>query len=380
MKKVLVVLLILAVAGGAFAQELKFNGTVRGGLSVIFTNNDADDVVLRQWNTREGYNSRFQLTGAYTNAAGNAGFNTTLRWNNIMSGDPFDFSQAIPRAEAWFKILDGMIEIRGGYVDNETVFNTNGGWGSALGSGVGGLGMQFNVNPINGLNLRFVVAPGNSATSNSPGVAIWKASYRFGAVYTMADVFTASALFRHTYQTTDLGLGVRILALKSAGFSILGVDFGMENLGQKGASGSDFMTLHIGERIEWASGDLTIGGRFKQSFRLGGTGTYADKPDLTFSAFGQYVIKQIVPRLEVGFNIGQGIASNPRTGSYDAALGFNGYKKDTMNLSISPTVQFRLPDANSYIDLSYVLQAGFNPSGTKNNLRNTIAVNYGVNF
>ena len=386
MKKFLVVLLILAVAGGAFAQ-LTFNGNVRGGLGIQFTDVKDSNPLLRQYSTREDFNTRFELTGAYTHADGNAGFNARLRFMNPYHGDAYAFAGVVfNRAEAWFKMLDGMVEIRGGYVDNEGVFGTGGGVGTALGSNVGGLGMQFNVAPMDGLRLRAVVAaaPGNAAANllTVSGLELWKASYRFGAEYSLPNLVTVVVLFQNTNKVTNLGAGFKILALKDMGITMLNIDAAFNDL-QKD---SGRMTIQIGQRVEYAAGDLSLGIRFQQQLRLfDGTTPPSYAPDLNFTGFVQYVLNgTIVPRLDVGFNVGTNASGNLRIAGQDV-VNRGGFTKDAMSLGIAPSVQFRFPNSSHHIDLAYSLKVDLSsgnakPASTAPTMLNWVGLNYGVTF
>jgi hypothetical protein len=146
MKKALVVLLILAVAGGLFAQELTWTGQVKTGLTFTAVNDGDDDDDNDPDPTIEFFNddadtaTRFQLGASYTN--GNYGAVFRLR-ADIASGTAVNYS-----AYAWGKFVNDMLKVSAGTI-HDGVWGTGGykNWD------VGGNGVRFEVTPLAGLNL-----------------------------------------------------------------------------------------------------------------------------------------------------------------------------------------------------------------------------------
>ena len=92
MKKTFIVLLILAVAGGVFAQGWTFNGLVSSGIMLQIPDerlggSDAD-IYVSPISKTEGVGSRFQLDANYANEAKTAGLMFLIRANGLnLSGD-----------------------------------------------------------------------------------------------------------------------------------------------------------------------------------------------------------------------------------------------------------------------------------------------------
>ena len=392
MKKALVVLLILAVAGGMFAQ-INFTGNVRGGIGIALTDADNSDPEFLNYMFGDGLRTRFELTGTWAHADGNAGGRVLLRGYFHGAYDAFasaanmntDSLISIVNAEAWFKAMDGMITIYGGNIDQEGPFGTGGGIAENFGMN-GGHGMFINVAPMAGLDIRAVVSP-NNFTANTYGNLFENARYNFGFAYTMPDLLTVVGILRQSnggvYDMTDVALGFKILALRSMGLSTLNIDVAILDL-QKSAA-AKFMTVQIGQRLEYVSGDLTIGGRFMQQLRLYDDTTAAPKPatytpDLSFVVWLQYVMGNIVPRLDAGFNMGTAMSADYR-GNWNG-VAKNGFTEDRMNLPIMPSVAFRFGSANHYLKLGYTFKTDMSNYTTNPAvmMRNNIFVDYRVNF
>ena len=110
MKKALVILLTLAVAGGLFAQTLTWSASMEGGFGML-NRGDADDMVFGAVSPQNWVNgSRLQLQVDGTNADGNMGFRARLR-TNAAGIDPNTFWH---HAWGWVSLFDGLVEVRGG--------------------------------------------------------------------------------------------------------------------------------------------------------------------------------------------------------------------------------------------------------------------------
>ena len=394
MKKALVVLLILAVAGGAFAQ-LTFSGHIRSGIGLMITDKENADPAFINYMVGDGLQSRLDLQASFTHEDGNAGGRILLR-------SAFG-AVNVQNIEAWFKAMDGMVTIYGGNIDNGG-YATGGGVDTNLGNH-GGTGMFINVAPMAGLGIRAGVYPGGNAffggtaptmSFSSAGKLLEEARYSFGVTYTAPDLVTVVALLRQSngkiYDMTDAAIGVKVLALASMGLTTLNVDAAIYNL-QKSEEWAKIMHVQIGQQLAYVSGDLTIGGRFMQQLLIFDDDTPDEyTPDLSFAVWLQYVMGNIVPRLDAGFNMGRGFdggATDPR-GNWDGVAkgsvssdGLFGFEKDMMNLAISPSVAFRFGSASHYIKLGYVMQMDMSndtDAAIRETMRNTIFVDYRVNF
>jgi hypothetical protein len=149
MKKTLVVLLILAVAGGLFAQDITFSGDVKTGLrfrAESGVDNPADPLVDLYHDDAAG--PQFTVYGTYT--ADNYGLKLGIIGD--ASADPI---VNVDNIFLWFKPLDVLkISAGKGFGDIPNVYD----WATG-----GGPGIQFLVTPIEGLTIGLTLnAPGNN--------------------------------------------------------------------------------------------------------------------------------------------------------------------------------------------------------------------------
>jgi hypothetical protein len=379
MKKCLLGLLVLALAAGSglFAQELVFKGDFRGGVFGFATNakdpaGDATDPFIANYSTGN-YAFRADLNGAYTNEAKNAGLQVKLR-SELGAGSsatsPFkvgNIATVANIARLWLNYFDGKVTFMGGKLDNGGVLETTGGIKSSL-DAVNGTGFFVQAAPIDNLVLGFGVYP---HTSWQTQTEFQNANYRGGLTYTVPDTVKFIAVGAANGNSGDdskapdfVGnaiLGIDVQALKSAGLSTLGLDVRLADFSDDVKN-----TLEIGERVIFVQDALEVGGRFVQKLALGDDKdrtTYA--PDLYFQAWVSYkVTDNVVPRLDLGYDIGSGRSSDymdmskytaPRI-SNDTWDGTRkgDMIKDAANLLISPSVEFRVGgSANQFIRLGY---------------------------
>ena len=385
MKKALVVLLILAVAGGVFAQ-VTFTGEIKTGVGILITDEENEDlstmaVGMHSTDTDQAF--RFDLNGAYTNADGTVGANVRIRGDarsqgghNILSGDNDRNSLAggqnvnatVQRAEGWLKAFDGMLTVKGGRMDSGGVFGSAGGidtsWDIAA-----HIGMQAIVTPIPGLDITVAAHMPNYNyylfdTPDRTG------RYHFAFNYLMPNVFSFLGHLRvgngWFYDSLDAMGAVKIFALAPSGITTCIVDFAFIDLSKRTAA--KFTTIQIGEKVEYVAAPLTVGGRFLQQIRIfedDAPDSYV--PDLTFYVWVQYAMGQIVPRLDLGFNVGSAKFSKTTFGAGGAAIQQNydfrkwdgiakgQFTEDCSNLQIRPNVQFRFGGTSNanYIELGY---------------------------
>jgi hypothetical protein len=146
MKKTLVVLLILAVAGGVFAQDITFSGSVSTGLRLTAEagDNAADPAVDLYHDDAVG--PQFGIYGEY--AADNYGLKLGIV-GDASASPLFDVDNAF----LWFKPLDLLkISAGKGFGDIPNVYDFATG---------GGPGVQFLVTPIEGLTIGLTLTPPN---------------------------------------------------------------------------------------------------------------------------------------------------------------------------------------------------------------------------
>jgi hypothetical protein len=151
MKKALVVLLILAVAGGVFAQDLVWSGKVETGLNITEKRHEGATVGL--WNDNDDTNTRVDLNLAFTKDF--YGAKVGLRSD--------DFAQTkigIYNAYVWAGFLNDVLGIKFGLID-DSAWATEG--DEEFHYSTGG-GLRLEVKPIEGLNVGVLLTlPGGKA-------------------------------------------------------------------------------------------------------------------------------------------------------------------------------------------------------------------------
>jgi hypothetical protein len=175
MKKTLVVLLILAAAGGLFAQELTFSGDVKTGVR-LEADKDANSVKL--WHD-DAAGPQFAINGTY--GADNYGLKLGFI-GDASEASPF----SVDSAYLWFKPLD-LLKISAGksFGDIPNVYDFATG---------GGPGVQFLLTPIEALTV--------GVTLSTPGGDFKKHELKdffletaLGLKYT-SDIFAAHLAFK----------------------------------------------------------------------------------------------------------------------------------------------------------------------------------------
>jgi hypothetical protein len=190
MKKLLVFLLILAVAGGLFAQEITFSGDVKTGVRIQAESGDnAADPGLDLWHD-DAAGPQLSFYGTYN--AGNYGLKLGIV-GDASASPLFDVDNAF----VWFKPLDLLkISAGKGFGDIPNVYD----WATG-----GGPGVQFLVTPIEGLTIGLTLGtPGNNKGIVTGGTANGYARYKpeyvlmetaFGVKYE-SSLFKAHAAFK----------------------------------------------------------------------------------------------------------------------------------------------------------------------------------------
>lgn len=223
MKKLLIALLALSVAGVAFAADpaLTFSGYVNSGLQYKMGDGNADALsAYAQDADVNGY--RFNLDGAFVN--GDYGVNFRLRAQGapsdtyladkdgvtlydtgakIASNYPF-----LAYGYGWANLFGGMAKVKAGLVDD-------GAWATAgdIGDDVGeGTGVLFQVMPMAGVNVGF----GMYGTDNFGGSVrtFGDATYTAGFAYSMPNLLGIQASYKYNQGHADMALmGLTISAV-----------------------------------------------------------------------------------------------------------------------------------------------------------------------
>ncbi|MCL2831623.1 MAG: hypothetical protein FWD78_00500 [Treponema sp.] len=386
MKKALVILLILAVAGGVFAQ-INFTGTLSAGLVGVFNKDQDPTIGIRS--PRNDSPLRFDLNGAWAKDDGLSGFNFTLRTEGTPGHNVFASTVAIDNLYGWVSLLDKMVTIYGGKTNNNGNFATVGGVQDNLATGVGD-GFFARIVPMTGLEFGVGVYSRSYITTATGlgGLTLANARYNFGVAYTVPQVVTVIGLLRQgqnepnaahladqtldSGKFTDAGIGFKILSLTSVGITALNVDAYFFDLQQV----AKFSTVKIGELLNYANGDLSAGIRFMQQFQIGDSA--AKYADLTFVGNVQYLVNGfILPRLDVGFNMGTSGLGGIYSGMWNL-VGKNGFSEKGMNLGIAPSVAFRYGNANNTLEFGYIFQKDL--TANADNMRNSVYVEMKTSF
>ena len=381
MKKALVFLLILAVAGGLFAQDITFSGQVWSGLGLLINDMDDSDPMFGVYSVRENFAARGQLRTDYLNEQGNAGAWFILRGQADADGEG-GAAVAVPAAEAFYYGFDGMVKLVGGILDSG--MGTPGGIDTSFDNG-GGTGAYVNIEPMSGLDLRF----GTGADNLFAGSRMIDARYNATARFEVPNLLSIIGLFMNKEEdNTNFALGANLLLLEPLGFSRLGVDAAFEDL-----QNDDGMTVKIGQRIEYGLGPLGIEFRALQQLLMGDLADGDDyAPDLTFYGHIQYQVGNWIPRLAAGFNIGTGLRSpevvvggdNQYRANWDG-FAKGGFTDGASNFYISPNVEFRFNnDDKTALQFGYILQLdlsdGAEAGPNRRTMNNVIYLDYRLEF
>jgi hypothetical protein len=402
--------LVLAAAGGLFAQELKFDGYFNSGLGVVSTNTKVPDGAGPDTKTADtrvvpfgvdseqaGY--RFRLNGSYTNADGNAG--AKFRFQAQSKFDLGAFS--LPYAYGWVSFLNKIFTVSGGLVDDGT-------WSSGgfLNDDVGeGLGALVKISPITGLNLgvgayaisqqgsgdnNILILPVGTGTAASDfskvDIPLNRLKYTFSAGYTMADVFKATLSFRTKNQagnttsrfadadaeafngrdeTAKLIFGAQLLAVKDL-TAVLEAE--VDKLEDTGVDkDKDNIDINFYEALGYKLGNFAFGLNAVQNFRL--EKDVDHDLGLHFNPWVSYAIGPIVPRLDLNYYLaGTGLVKYgdtqlPSTKYHRKAFGYadNGDADDVSFFAVRPSVKFNI-DKNSVIEIGDLIAFATGPDGS----------------
>jgi len=334
MKKALVILLTLAVAGGLFAQTFTWVGHAEGGFGML-NRGDSDDAVFGAIAPHAWVNgTRLQLELNGVNADGNAGFRARFRAN--ISGTAAGTNQPfIHQAWAWVNLFDGLLELRGGRVFDTALALQDPIFGSSLFSNQHGfLGY---LRPMDILTVGFggfvPTAQDPGTTWEEGGLTLWG-----GVGVSLAGLMEVRAQLNHSDLVTNAQVGVQVTALD---FLPINAFVRMHNLQDFGDYGELFAYAFVGLNLV-ENLDLNLGGVFGMS--------QVDNTD-PFMAFGGWLqftgLGAIVPRLDAWFVSG---------GEYNFGYGFNPtgsnidwvqarWDSDMSYISIRPALRFRATPA-----------------------------------
>ena len=334
MKKFLIFALILAVAGGAFAQSTTFSGSVGTGLGIRFSDTTdplQSDPQITLWNMGDWASQlNFNVTG--TNASGTGTVHFGWRFTNFgaTTSDSLDFNIR-------YTFLDGLLQLvagRGG----PGGFGVGGSFSPSYDVG-GGTGVSFIFrNLVDGLQFGFAIHPGTATYTNFD-----RNNYSLAVRYTLDGIGTFAAAAQYQFvagalvsepnipaqrpTATDPGnpnhsainaaFGVNLTPLvRDFGLTNLGIDFEIQDaLRQRYFRNvrHDYITLRMSQAVTYVTGDITVGLTARQTMRLyEGTEPANYAPNLRFTGWVQYAMAPLTPRLDFGFVMGN---APPTTGA-----------------------------------------------------------------
>ena len=326
MKKALVILLTLAVAGGLFAQTLTWNGAFEGGFGMR-TMGDEDMIFGAVAPTNWVSGVRAEIRANFVNADGNAGFRSWIRASGVGTG--LNGNIHFRQGWAWVKPFGDILEFRGGRIHEDVLATQDPIFGFHSLTGVHGLVAY--VRPMDmftiGLGGYSPVDIANGATWEDRGLTIWG-----GVGVDVPSLLSARVQLNYSYDLVNLIAGVKVSALDAIPIDLVvrAMDVTDNNTGRR-LDVYGFVGVNMIDNL-----GITLGGGFSNN-------TASDDPFMAFGGWFTYALGNIVPRLDLWYVSG---------GQYVYGYGFNAtgsnidpgavtYNKDQVYFSIRPAVQFR---------------------------------------
>jgi hypothetical protein len=346
MKKLVVIAVCIAVMSGIlYAQELKFDGYINGGLGVVANDRDGEEPYVKAFGVDSESNGyRFRLNGAYTNEAKNAGARFRLQGQRRLDQSMY---LSMPYLYGWAGFFENKITLTGGLVDEGTWTSADWWWNDDTGEG---LGLLLKAEPIKGLVfgagaytisqqsgggnnwLQFTpISQGADGTYTAGanrlpnfGDLMLKAEdvkYTIGAAYTMPDTFRFSAIFRtqnkagwtgtrylegddYDYsgreESAFLQAEFRLFAVKDLTTVVVCTFDKLEAFEKRG-------NIMFSETFGYKIDKLNVGLNAVQ-FLYNRTDSNDEKvdfnPGLLFNPWVSYTIDKVVPRLDLAYFMG----------------------------------------------------------------------------
>jgi len=329
MKKALVILLTLAVAGGLFAQTFTLVGNFEGGIGML-GGEDFDDPVFGVVAPHTGVNgARGQLTFDARNAAGNAGFQGRLRatgFNNAFAAGAAN-GLHMQQAWGWIRLFDNILELRAGrYWDGVLVTQTPGGVDASL---FDNTGLVAYLRPTDMFTLGFgAFSPVQGGTWEESGLRLWA-----GLGLNLGDIEVRGHLTIGEEHLNAL-VGLRVSLLDGIPIH---AQLRMENLHEFGDIGLLYAHFFVGLNNLVDNLGITLGAALAMSS--------VDDTDLSM-AFGgwlTYNMGLMIPRLDLwyvmggNYNYGAGFANNATITNdrFD-------FDSDNQYFSIRPRLDFQV--------------------------------------
>jgi hypothetical protein len=311
MKKALIGLLILAIAGGVFAQEVNFGGGVTTGLWIDIQDG-ADEIGVRGDDDDSGdaIHAWFDATydaGDWGVALGSvAGFDSDPE--NAKAG-----SLEFYNAHGWMKFVDGMLTLRAGMID-PAVWNTAIYTAAELDDNLSsGGGLRLEVTPIDGLNLgAFFSYPNGGSLAGK--IANFFQETALGFSYGN-DMFGISATLK-LYSEEDLGYREADSDMKLIfGFGFMGIPglaIGVEGKVDHLGAYSDAGEIEVWEEVDYTLGPLSFGVHAKEILLGHGDVSFSEfmaKPLVSYAVTDEVTVGADVPITMADIGDGLGFAS-----------------------------------------------------------------------
>jgi len=354
MKRILLVLLIFAVAGSLFA-EIEFWGRASSGIEVAIE----DDTTFHVYNNADrGGMFKFEFDATYTTANELAGGYGGLQ---VQDGEISGWD-----ASVWFAPLD-ILTINAG--DIGAGFGTPGSLGANAADG--GPGVSLDIGPFSGLDLSVGIFPA--------GAEFGETAFGIGARYTSSGVFQVVADLGYDGAGNDgdgsigLSAGVDILALSGLGLTKLAIDVNASNVTKLDTAGA----LSIGPRINYKFGDFSgyvranvaipVRDGQELNMRAGVQGQYPVTSTITASLAAAYGLKGALSDTNGSpFNYNAGWGQVPG-GSISTA--------DTSVVGIQPELRFSIDGKTLSLGYGFLTQLG-DTSKTKSALYANFVVGF----
>ena len=413
MKKLILPFIFILVAALLPAQEGIVSSLVRGltfstdlssGLWAHF-NDKIDGDPFLQVAGADGVPVRVNLYASYATDDNNFGLTFTLRGqarNTVdAAGKPYMDPNRSPsqndiiffdKALAYIKMFNQILTFTVGYWKCED-FETPGGLSTSL--GMEGAGLMLNARPVEGLN---IIASGWARERDS--VLLGEAKYVLTANYLLIDWVRATLNFAshqygrlgfskddditNTYLPPDgtssydellaqdqrIAFGASFLGLKNFGFSRLGVDAEMRNLGGGRIPNWDnsrmiaITPFFLGERIIWNWNDLTLDFRARQRFNFGeDRWDYGPSVHMRLTAKYDFDLNDSVfacvisPKLGFDFFVNTSPwGDNPTDMRFDESASWEECTRMKGGWGISPAVELAFNNRNALLELGYSLK------------------------
>jgi hypothetical protein len=341
MKKVLVVLLILAVAGGLFAQtELTFGAGISTGLGIGWDNSDNGDPKIDFVRERGNGAIRGDVSANLRNGkdweAGTFGGTVTfaVAYGGVFQGNKRAYS--VDNVYIfWYPI--SILSLRIG-THGPWDFGTPGGLGESWGVRGGDAGLSVVLRPIAGLDIMASAMYGESVK------LLKDMGYGLGAQYG-SDLFSLTANLRYyTTNTKEAGKINAAAGFNFKGLSGLGLTTLAADVGAWGIDG-DSAYVGIGEKVEFKAlaNALTLTVSGQQFFPIADLGSFIP---MMYTGDVKYNVNSTVTAgLEARYKMGAGPDDNYRQATQIGGVGGTGNFADDNKkaaFGISPYLTFNV--------------------------------------